>query len=477
MVRRCASAGVDVYVDAVINHMAALNRDFPLVPYTSNDFHTCRSTINYSNRFEVQNCDLVGLNDLKTESEYVRRKIADYMNDLIDLGVKGFRLDAAKHMASGDIRAIVSKLKRRVFIFQEVIGAGGEAVQPSEYVSNGAVTEFKFERTVGHFFKGRAKLKDIRHVINSRGWMRSDDAVVFVSNHDDQRQNTQATLTYKDIGNLYYIGEIFSLAYPYGYPKVMSSYFFEDHDQGPPRHGVHSGGACGREWVCEHRWRGISNMVEFRGKTSGKFFVSHWWDNGNHQIGFGRGGLGYVMINREDFATIDKVVDTGMRQGTYCDIVNGEVKDGLCDGATISVGADGKAHFKVGAIGAAAIHVGSLVRGGGGGNGGGDGSQSDDVEVSFECRNGQTVTGQGVYVVGSSVEVGVWEVGRAVQLSAAAYPTWRGTISMTRGQRVEWKCIKRSEAKADNEQMEQWQGGANNVLVASDDGQLAVASF
>jgi alpha-amylase len=53
---------------------------------------------NYNDPNQVRNCWLVGLPDLKVGSEYVRGKIIAYMNDLIDLGVAGFRVDAVKHM-------------------------------------------------------------------------------------------------------------------------------------------------------------------------------------------------------------------------------------------------------------------------------------------------------------------------------------------------------------------------------------------
>ena len=49
--------------------------------------------------------------DLATGSEYVRNKIAEFMNNLIDMGVAGFRIDAAKHMWPGDMQAIFTKLK------------------------------------------------------------------------------------------------------------------------------------------------------------------------------------------------------------------------------------------------------------------------------------------------------------------------------------------------------------------------------
>jgi alpha-amylase len=78
----------------------------------------------------------------------------------------------------------------------------------------------------------------------------------------------------------------FMLAFPYGYPRIMSSYFFNDTDQGPPR-DVNDNilspnikcrtlsptfdrcGNCGNGWVCEHRWRQIFNLVEFRNFVAG----------------------------------------------------------------------------------------------------------------------------------------------------------------------------------------------------------------
>eukprot|EP00178_Gracilaria_changii_P000001 TRINITY_DN0_c0_g1_i1.p1 TRINITY_DN0_c0_g1~~TRINITY_DN0_c0_g1_i1.p1 ORF type:complete len:610 (-),score=99.54 TRINITY_DN0_c0_g1_i1:501-2330(-) len=476
MVTRCANVGVDIYVDAVINHMAALDRSFPEVPYSPNDFHSCVTPINYNDRFQVQNCDLVGLNDLKTESEYVRSTIAQYLNELISMGVKGFRFDAAKHMDAADVAAIIAKLNERVYIFQEVIGAAGEAVQPTEYVAQAAVTEFNFERTLGFYFKGRGALKELRNIVNFEGWLKSEHAVVFVSNHDDQRQNTYNTLTYKDIGDLYYIGEIFSLAYPYGYPKVMSSYFFDDHDQGPPSKGVHSGASCGVEWVCEHRWRGIANMVEFRRVCSPEFRLTHWWDNGNNQIAFGRGGLGFVAINREDGPRMERVLDTGMAAGRYCDIVNGEFEDGVCSGDVVQVGNDGKARFDVRSIGACAIHVGTRI---------GDLAQASEqaqiedkvdevVSVRFTCRNAMVRSGQSVFATGSVDELGRWDVAKGVKLSAEGASVWSGLIEVGYGKRVEWKCVKRDNAEVDSGI--EWEGGDNNVFV-SNSAQEVVGQF
>ncbi|WP_428776279.1 starch-binding protein [Vibrio sp.] len=365
MVQRCKAVGVDIYLDAVINHMAAADRSFPEVPFGSNDFHTCTDDIDYSNRWSIQNCDLVGLNDLKTESEYVRQKIADYMNDAIGMGVAGFRIDAAKHIPATDIAAIKSKLNGTPYIYQEVIGAAGEPVQTSEYTSIGDVTEFNFARTIGPKFKNGG-IKDLQGIGSWSGWLASSDAVTFVTNHDEERHNPGQVLSHQDFGNLYFLGNVFTLAYPYGYPKVMSGYYFNDFDAGPPSTGVHTGNACGfngGDWVCEHKWRGVANMVAFRNHTAPQWQVTGWWDDGYNQIAFGRGGLGFVVINRDNSKSIDQSFATGMPEGEYCDIIAGDFveSDTSCSGPTVTVDSQGYAHFTVAAQDAAAIHVGAKL--------------------------------------------------------------------------------------------------------------------
>jgi len=362
MVSRCKAVGVDIYVDAVINHMAAWNRSFPEVPYGTNDFHTCTSTINYSDAWSIQNCDLSGLNDLKTESDYVRGKIAAYMNDLLSMGVAGFRIDAAKHMPPADISNIVGRLTGSPYIYQEVIRGAGEPVQPEQYTYISDVMEFNYSNTLGTYFKGRAPIKDLKNIGTSAwsGWLASSEAQVFVANHDNQRQNTSNIITHKDGANLNVLAHVFMMAWPYGYPEIMSSYDWSDHDQGPPTTGA---SACNNGWLCEHRIRGIKNMVAFRNNTNAAFVATNIWDNGNNQLAFGRGGRGYVAINREDSGTLSRTFATGMPAGTYCDIIHADFNyaTGVCSGATVTVNSSGNASFSVASHDAVAFHVGAKV--------------------------------------------------------------------------------------------------------------------
>lgn len=47
--------------------------------------------------------------DLNTGSPYVQDQIASYMKTLLGWGVAGFRIDAAKHMAPGEVKAILTR--------------------------------------------------------------------------------------------------------------------------------------------------------------------------------------------------------------------------------------------------------------------------------------------------------------------------------------------------------------------------------
>jgi alpha-amylase len=153
MVKRCNKVGVSIIADAVINHMAAGtgtgvagskygSRSYPF--YSPQDFHHDSNNVytncqvnNYYDKHNVQYCDLSGLPDLMTSSSYVQSQIAAYINKMASYGVKGIRVDAAKHQDDGEMSGILKQLPSGFYVGQEVIGNTGEAVQPSMYYSTG----------------------------------------------------------------------------------------------------------------------------------------------------------------------------------------------------------------------------------------------------------------------------------------------------------------------------------------------------
>ncbi|MCB9764359.1 MAG: alpha-amylase family protein [Alphaproteobacteria bacterium] len=384
MVARCADAGVAIYVDAVLNHMAWANADegyqavgyagtafarydFPGL-YGDAHFHGCRRGIeDWGSRWEIQECELATLPDLATEHREVRVALHGYLAKLVDLGVAGFRVDAAKHMPAEDIAAVLNGLDGAPFVFQEVIYTGAhEPVQASEYFANGRVTEFRYGEALSSVFR-EGQLAWLVEFGEPWGFLESDHALVFVDNHDSQRGHVMGDpLTFAD-GGLYRLANAFMLAWPYGRPKLMSSYAFADADVGPPMEGdrvtpVHdASGACVAPWQCEHRWTSILGMVAFHDATADAPWVERWWDNGNDQIAFARGDLGFIVINREELPTLSRVFDAGLPAGTYCDAMTGGRVDGACAGVSVEVDDAGMAEITVGPLDAVALHVGARL--------------------------------------------------------------------------------------------------------------------
>ncbi|MFI0034578.1 alpha-amylase family protein [Streptomyces mutabilis] len=354
MVDTCHAAGVKVVADAVVNHMSAGSGtgtggssygkyDYPGL-YSSPDFDDCRSEIdNYRDRYNVQHCELVGLADLDTGEDYVRGRIAGYLNDLLSLGVDGFRIDAAKHIPAADLANIKSRLSDPgVYWKHEVIYGAGEAVQPTEYTGSGDVQEFRYAYDLKRVFNNE-NLAYLKNYGEGWGYLSSGAAGVFVDNHDTERNGS--TLSYKDNAN-YTLANVFMLAWPYGAPDVNSGYEWSNHDAGPPNGGRVD--ACWQDgWKCQHAWPEIKSMVAFRNATRGQA-VTNWWDNGNDAIAFGRGSKGYVAINHESGA-LTRTYQTSLPAGTYCDVQSGK---------PVSVNGSGQFTATLGANTALALYTG-----------------------------------------------------------------------------------------------------------------------
>lgn len=404
MVERCARVGVGIYVDAVINHMSAQpsgvgshGTRFTKYEYGDlygpEDFHMPACGIEDSdwvnNKERVQRCELLGLSDLDTASERVQDTIAAYLSELVDIGVRGFRIDAAKHIPAEELAQIAAKVRARVgddrapYYYAEVFTYGGEAVSVEEYLAlentigaeRAAVIEFRFSR-IGDYFlnRGDANLSKVRNIIGpDAGFVASERAVVFVDNHDTQREDG---LSYQD-GALFDLGVITMLAAPYGYPALMSGYAFErpsGRDRGPPSDPngntmpLYVDGAseptCATElvpapsaWVCEHRRPYVPGMLAFRKATVGAP-LSRFWDNGKNQIAFAREAKGFVAVNAEA-SELSHIFDTGLPEGAYCDVTQSPVGSNGCPGRVIQVDAQGRAQLTLLPYTAAAIYVGA----------------------------------------------------------------------------------------------------------------------
>ena len=154
--------GVDLHADAVLNHMAneATQRgdlDYPGARvlgqyqlegaqqgrrllfgdlttnlFTAADFHPARCISDYNDPLQVRNGRLcggagdAGLPDLAATPRVVDAQRA-YLRALRELGVAGFRVDAAKHMDEAHINAVFTpEIRDGALVYGEIITGGGE---------------------------------------------------------------------------------------------------------------------------------------------------------------------------------------------------------------------------------------------------------------------------------------------------------------------------------------------------------------
>ncbi|MFC8720307.1 carbohydrate-binding module family 20 domain-containing protein, partial [Kitasatospora sp. NPDC057198] len=493
MVTACHNAGVKVYADAVINHMAGTNQSsttgyggsafnpsgysYSAVPYSKSDFHGSPPCPNadlgindWNNVTQVQECQLLNLSDLNTESDYVRGKIAGYLNTLIGAGVDGFRVDAAKHIAQADMGNIVSRLNDtrwggRPYVYQEIFPGSGGQLAPAAFEGNGSVLEFTYASKLSQQFNGN--IANLKTFGQSWGFEPSDKSAVMVTNHDLERDRT--TLTYND-GSKYKLAHVFELAWGYGTPQVYSGFRYNNKDDSPPADGngfVTDTNCANNTWTCTDRDRGIANMVGWHNATRGEA-VANWWDNGNNAIAFSRGSKGWVAINNSGSA-VTQTFTTGLAAGTYCDVIHGDVSGSDCTGPTVSVDGSGKATVTVNAGDAVALYT--ATTGTASPSPSSSASPSPSASPSSSAsptnpggtvtetfnENKTTVTGQNVYLVGSIAQLGNWNPNAAVALSPAAYPVWSGSLQLPANTAFEYKYIVKDASGNVT-----WESGANH---------------
>lgn len=465
MVNTCHAAGVKVIADAVINHMTAgsgtgtggtvySKYNYPGL-YQDQDFHSCRQPVsNYQDRTNVQDCELVNLADLDTGSAYVQQTIANYLDDLAGMGVDGFRIDAAKHIAATDLAAIKARMANpNAYWVQEVIYGAGEPIQPSEYTGTGDVDEFRVGTDLKRIFTSD-KLADLSTWGASWGYLPSSQARSFVDNWDTERNGSTLNYTY---GNTYTLANVFLLAETYGSPNIYSGYSFTNTDDGPPNGGTVN--ACYQDgWNCTHAWRQIANMVGFRNAVAGTG-VTNWWSNGNNAIAFGRGSKGYVALNHES-GPVTQTFRTSLPAGSYCDVEHGDPAAGGCTGPSYTVASDGTFTATVGAGDAIALYVGAP--------GGGSGGSTVASGASFAV-NATTVPGQNIYVVGDNPALGAWNTAQALPLSSAAYPVWKLDVALPAGTSFQYKYLREDASGAVT-----WESGANRTATVPATGEVSL---
>ena len=452
MIEACHAAGVKVYVDAVLNHMAAGDGGedtsyggqsfdsgtLTYPAYDSADFHSypadcpesSDSIENWLSYPEVTQCRLDGLPDLATETTYVRDTEAAYLNSLIEMGVDGFRLDSATEIGETDIAAIEALLDddtstgEPVFITQEVYpGSSGQdaRLDPTSFEPEGSVTAFDYTYALADDFEAG----NLAALDSYSPELPSADASTFVTNQDTERASPPS-LYYAD-GSEYLLADEFLLAYGYGTPQIFSSFEFGSYDQAPPDQsdGDVTDTVCGTgAWECTEQNRAIDAMVGWNNlaHTNGDA-VRNWTTEGNDLIAFSRGSDAWIAINNGSSASTD-TFDTGLPDGTYCNIIADTFADGGCSGAGITV-SGGEATVTVPADASVAFDVNAAIST--------SNHHTETVDVTVPVNT--AASGLNVYLNGDLSALGYggsdWTAGDGIEMTEVNATHYTATITAT----------------------------------------------
>lgn len=448
MTRRCHDVGVYIMVDAIINHMASTleegwtisqdgfecadsqagcvgfvgtiydSRNFPynhdkVDRYLPGDFHHKPGDVSTNCGWppwgnDRYNCDMRALPDLNTEDHRVQLMILRYLFGLFELGVTYLRVDAAGSIYTrslsqiifqmpydyvvqeyypGDILGQIDSLKLAHVTDLEYgvqMGAMGALYDDNEdgiYVN----TAYKFGNLLemGSQKQGDDEKKQF---VTGRHVAQEDQALIFLANHDTERERWQDNKTvveddgyycsypfggtrgkkccpiYKH-GLQYNLAQLFMLAWPYGRTlRIYSGYYFTNFKQGPPL--VENGerdralslpvgisrdpqsypSRCkltpesspinvsydadpDRPWVCQHRWQGMAGMVRFRNYIE-DYTVADTWKVFDDKLGHLAYSIGYVA-----FVALSRGLNTWTGHGSNASLNLSGISVGMPQGA------------------------------------------------------------------------------------------------------------------------------------------------
>ncbi|KAJ3320096.1 hypothetical protein HDV06_005661 [Boothiomyces sp. JEL0866] len=416
MVNTCKNAGVDIVVDVVLNHFSAVNHNdfagfgtssgwsshlgsvsYPDANYHNDEFHQYDCDINWKDDNTVYNCRLDSLIDVNTQNPNVRNRIISFLNQLLDIGVVGFRMDASKCIEWPDLQSILGGLHnnyrgQKPYVVHEVMYRYNDNTYRN-YQALGRVLNFEYGNNLGQAFKSQ-NLQDqnigISAVFNRLSSVLDGSvSTVFMENHDVERNcDGEFNWALSRYNNAWFYKQAvaFSILYPWGLPQVHSGYdigFLPQCAPGasdpPSRESILSapfdhndpqkrilpvppivGNICSGGWTCQHRWSDVFPLVKARNYVSKflnglpqiKYFT-------NNQIYWNVQGKGFFAINNGQGGMLLNVY-TGLPSGTYCNQVYGQAVSGECvlwpgvqlnngENASFFVDSNGNTNLNIGA--------------------------------------------------------------------------------------------------------------------------------
>ena len=219
LVKTCHSKDIWVMVDVVANHAGPVGTDFGRInPFNrAEHYHDWCEINNWRNQWEVENCRLCGLPDLKQENDWVTQKLLEWIHDLVQkYNLDGIRIDTIMEVP----KWFWDKFRASAGVFQIGEAFDGNPGYVADYQNHlDSVFNYPLYYTIKSSFCGSFRNLE-GYLFNTRSAFPAPEYMAtFVENHDnprwlhdcgDRAKFTNAvifSLVWEGIPVFYYAGE------------------------------------------------------------------------------------------------------------------------------------------------------------------------------------------------------------------------------------------------------------------------------
>ena len=186
-VSACHSKDIWVMVDVVANHVGPVGTDYSQInPFNSADhYHDYCDITDWNNQWQVENCRLSGLPDLKQENEWVAQTLINWIKDLVSkYDIDGIRIDTIMEVP----KTFWDSFRPAAGVFQIGEAFNGDINYVADYQNHlDSVFNYPLYYTIQNSFCGSFRNLE-GYWMNSRStWPAPQYAATFVENHDNPR--------------------------------------------------------------------------------------------------------------------------------------------------------------------------------------------------------------------------------------------------------------------------------------------------
>jgi alpha-amylase len=174
-------------VDVVANHVGPVGTDYSQInPFNSAEhYHDYCDITDWNNQWQVENCRLSGLPDLKQENSWVAQTLIDWIGDIVSkYNIDGIRIDTIMEVP----KSFWDKFRKSAGVFQIGEAFDGRLDYVADYQNHlDSVFNYPLYYTIKSSFCGSFRNLE-GYFMNSRShFPHPEYMATFVENHDNPR--------------------------------------------------------------------------------------------------------------------------------------------------------------------------------------------------------------------------------------------------------------------------------------------------